>query len=580
MTKARKKYQQTEHARPTSYPGRRIFVLVILGLAYVGLVCGSVYRQVFETVFLQEEGEKRYLHKLTVNTGRGMITDRQGEPLAISTPVKTATANPMQLSTDTEQIAEMAKVLQMDKGKLMQKLGSNRGFVYLKRHMLDPQQADAMTQLSKHITGLDVETEYHRYYPSGEVTTHVVGYTNIDDLGQEGMERAYENWLKGLPGEQLVIRDGKEQVLERVENINSPKPGSDLVLSIDRRVQYLAYRELKKAVVKQRARSGSMVILDPKTGEVLAMVNYPSYNPNKDRRNINGRLRNRAITDVFEPGSTMKPFAVAAAIEQGTFKPDTPIDTNPGYLRVGRHLVKDHRNYGMLDVAGVLRKSSNVGVTKIVLTLQPEVMWNFYTKLGIGEATEANFPGEASGYLPHFSDWSEFEQATHSFGYGLSVNTLQLARAYATLANGGVRLPVSLLKLQQPPAEGVRVMRQSTARTVMDMLETVVSKEGTAPQAAISGYRVAGKTGTAKKSVAGGYADDKYLSLFVGMAPASNPRLVAAVTIDEPGGDEYYGGLVAAPVFSKVMGDTLRILNIPPDGQLDKKLLIATGRQL
>jgi cell division protein FtsI (penicillin-binding protein 3) len=365
-----------------------------------------------------------------------------------------------------------------------------------------------------------------------------------------------------------VIKDGKGHVVEDVENINSPKPGSDLVLSIDRRLQFLAYRELKAAVVKHRARSGSAVILDARTGEILAMVNRPSFNPNPNakRSNRNGSFRNRAVTDVFEPGSTIKPFAVAAAMQYGEFKPDTPIDVRPGLMRVGRYLVRDHRNYGLIDVATVLKKSSNVGVSKIALTLQPETQWDFYRKLGFGIPTDTLFPGESSGRLPHFSGWSHFEQATLSFGYGLSVTPLQLARAYAVLANEGVMLPLTLLKRKQGEVpQGQRVMRASVARAVVTMLEAVVSREGTAPLAAVPGYRVSGKTGTAKKSVAGGYADDKYLSLFAGLAPASNPRLVMVVMINEPGGKEYYGGLVAAPVFSKVMSDALRILNIPPD---------------
>jgi cell division protein FtsI (penicillin-binding protein 3) len=550
-----------------------LFVLGVLACAFCALIWRSIDRQVFETAFLQEQGELRYLRTMHVDAGRGMITDRNGEPLAISTPLKTVTANPRQLSATREAIGSLASLLNLDPDHLQRLLASNKGFVYVKRQ-ITPELAKRVEQLE--LGGLDFQTEYHRFYPSGEVAAHILGFTDIDDRGREGLELAYNDSLSGTQGAKRVIKDGKGHVVEDVENISSPKPGNQLVLSIDRRLQFLAYRELKAAVAKQRARSGSAVILDAKTGEILAMVNRPSYNPNGERSNRNGNLRNRSVTDVFEPGSTIKPFAVAAAMEFGKFQPDTPIDVRPGQLRVGRNLVRDHHNYGLIDVATVLKKSSNVGVSKIALTLTPETMWNFYTKLGFGVTTATQFPGESNGRLPHFSEWSAFEQATLSFGYGLSVTPLQLARAYAVLANDGVSLPVTLLKRAQGEIpKGERVMRGSVARTVVKMLEAVVARDGTAPLAAVPGYRVAGKTGTAKKSIAGGYADDKYLSLFVGIAPASDPRLVMAVMINEPGGEDYYGGKVAAPVFSKVMGDALRILNIPPDDELFERPRLA-----
>jgi cell division protein FtsI (penicillin-binding protein 3) len=572
----KRKAQQAEVVRQPSYRARRYTVLAVLALAYVSLMIQSVDRQVFETAFLQEQGERRYLRTMNVSASRGMITDRNGEPLSISTPVKSVVANPRVVKGDNQTIGALASILNLNPDRLRRQLSSDRSFVYLKRR-INPDQADKVAALD--IKGLDLQSEYRRFYPSGEVMSHIVGFTNIDDQGQEGMELAYDQWLTGTDGAKRVIKDGSGRVVNQVENIQSPAPGKDLTLSIDRRLQFLAYRELKAAVAKHRAKSGSVVILDAQNGEILAMVNSPAYNPNalQDRRS--SKLRNRAVTDVFEPGSTIKPFAVAAAMEQGKFGPTTPIDVSPGYLKVGRYLVRDHRNYGMIDVATVLRKSSNVGASKIALSMPPESLWQLYDKLGFGASPETLFPGESSGRLPHFSDWSSFEQATLSFGYGLSVTPLQLARAYAVLANDGERLPVSLLKLDEQPV-GERVLRQSTARSVVSMLESVVSSEGSAPLAAVPGYRVAGKTGTAKKSVAGGYAEDRYLSLFVGMAPATRPRLVMAVFVDEPRGEEYYGGAVAGPVFSKVMSGALRLMNIPPDKPWhEDKLMARLGEQ-
>ncbi|MET0079646.1 MAG: penicillin-binding protein 2 [Candidatus Thiodiazotropha lotti] len=572
----KKKAQQAEIIRQPSYRARRFTVLAVLALAYVSLIWQSVDRQVFETAFLQEQGERRYLRTMKVSASRGMITDRNGEPLSISTPVKSVVANPRVVKSDNQTIGALASILDLNPDRLRRQLSSDRSFVYLKRR-INPDQAEKVAALE--IKGLDLQSEYRRFYPSGEVMSHIVGFTNIDDQGQEGMELAYDQWLSGTPGAKRVIKDGSGRVVNQVENIQSPAPGKDLTLSIDRRLQFLAYRELKAAVAKHRARSGSVVILDAQNGEILAMVNSPAYNPNdlQDRRS--SKLRNRSVTDVFEPGSTIKPFAVAAAMEQGKFRPTTPIDVSPGYMKVGRYLVRDHRNYGMIDVATVLRKSSNVGASKIALSMPPENLWQLYTKLGFGSSPESLFPGESSGRLPHFSDWSSFEQATLSFGYGLSVTPLQLARAYSVLANDGERLPVSLLKQDQQPV-GERVLRQSTARSVVAMLESVVSRDGSAPLAAVPGYRVAGKTGTAKKSVAGGYAEDKYLSLFVGMAPATRPRLVMAVFIDEPGGEEYYGGAVAGFLLSKVMSGALRLMNIPPDKPWhDDKLMARLGEQ-
>ncbi len=571
MAGSKKKRGHAEKIKVPSYKARRLFLLAVLAVAFGSLIWRSVDRQVFETAFLQQQGEKRYLKPMRVRASRGMITDRNGEPLAISTPVKSIFANPRKLKADSKTIGAIASILDLNPDRVRRLLASDRGFVYLKRRV-NPDVAQQVKALD--LEGIGLESEHRRFYPSGEVMAHMVGLTGIDDQGLEGMELAYNEWLSGVNGAKRVIMDGRRRVIKEVENIQSPRSGNDLVLSLDRRLQFLAYRELKKAVKAHKAVSGSAVILDAKSGEVLAMVNRPAYNPNGRRSNRRGSFRNRAVTDVFEPGSTVKPFVVAAALEQGRFKPDTPIDVTSGLLRVGRHLVKDSHDYGRIDVATVLSKSSNVGASKIALALKPEVMWKLYSQVGFGSSAESMFPGESSGRLPHFSDWSEFEQATLSFGYGLSVTPLQLAGAYAVLANDGVKLPVSLLKVSEL-SKGERIVRRSTARSVVHMLEAVVAKGGTAPLAAIPGYRVAGKTGTAKKSVAGGYAEDKYLSLFVGMAPASDPRLVMAVMINEPRGKDYYGGKVAAPVFAKVMSGALRLLNIPPDAPLVVTPLLA-----
>ena len=397
------------------------------------------------------------------------------------------------------------------------------------------------------------------------MTSHLLGFTNIDDKGQEGIELTYNDWLKGAEGAKRIIRDGKRRIIESLEDISLPVPGKDVVLSIDQRLQYLAYRELKKAVLQHQARSGSLVLLDTQTGEVLAMVNQPSFNPNSHKKLRGTVSRNRAITDIYEPGSTVKPFVVACALELGLYRADTMIDTTPGTMKVGRNIVRDIHNYGLLDVAHVLQKSSNVGVTKIALNVPSRKLWAFYNNLGFGQPLETGFPGEAHGRLPDYQGWDSFEQATLSFGYGISMSTVQLARGYLSIANDGVIPMVKLLRQNGLP-ETHRIMSKKSAVTIRSMLEQVVTREGTALKASIPGFRVAGKTGTVKKSGGiGGYADSLYLSLFAGMAPASKPRLVMVVMIDEPSSGEYYGGAVAAPVFSSVMEGALRQLNIAPD---------------
>jgi cell division protein FtsI (penicillin-binding protein 3) len=494
---------------------------------------------------------------------RGMILDRQGEPLAVSTQVESVWVNPRELVGVQEGITALARLLSLDRDHVQQLVATHAGreFVYLQRH-ISPALAEQVRAMDT--MGVFLQKEYKRYYPAGEVAAQVIGFTNIDDVGQEGLELAYGDWLRGEPGAKRVIKDGQRHTIEDVESIRRPRPGKDLSLSIDRRIQYLAYRELLAAMKEHDARSASAVVLDVRTGEILAMVNQPSYNPNNRQRLNRQTLRNRAVTDVFEPGSTMKPFIVACALADGPYTPETPVDTAPGWFRVGRNTVRDVHDYGLLDVAGVIRKSSNVGITKIALSLPAERIWSTLSGVGFGKATASGFPGEASGLLANYRTWKEFATATLAFGYGVSVTPLQLAQAYATLAAGGVRRPVTFLRQDAPP-EGRRVISRRIAQQVVGMLEQAAGPEGTAPAAQVTGYRVAGKTGTVHKSVAGGYAHDKYLSVFAGLAPASDPRLVMVVMVDEPGKGDYYGGLVAAPVFSRVMSGALRLMAIPPD---------------
>lgn len=581
--KRAEKVRKDSLAAAPRYRARRWVLLSLLIFAGSALIWRAVDQQIFETDFLKSEGQRRHLRIVEVPAHRGMITDRAGEPLAISTPVDSVWANPWVLAPERFALAPLAGVLGMKSGDLRQLLArrSDRSFVYLKRR-INPDRAEKLKAVldKHHIEGVDLQREYRRFYPSGEVFAHVVGFTDVDDRGQEGLELSYENWLRGIPGRKRVIRDGQARVVRDVESIQAPVTGRDLALSLDRRLQFLAYRELKAAVRHNKAKSGSAVILDAKTGEVLAMVNQPAYNPNRSKAGRRDRFRNRALTDVFEPGSTMKPFTVAAALESGRYEPTTLIDTRPGVIKVGRYKVRDDRDFGLIDVATIISKSSNVGASKIAMDLSGERLWSFFSSLGFGESADTGFPGEASGQLTPARRWAKIDQATLSFGYGLSVTPTQLAGAYAVIAADGVRRPVSLLRVDRPPQEE-RVMSRKTARAVRGMMQAVVSAEGTAPAAAVAGYRVAGKTGTVKKSISGGYADDRYMAIFAGMAPASDPRLVMVVMIDEPSAGQYYGGQVAAPVFSRVMAGALRLLNIAPDAlqQDDVRLAAAGGAQ-
>lgn len=558
---------KTYAKQTTSYLWRVTFVEGLILL--IGVVLGArvVFLHVADRDFLREQGDMRSIRKELIPTHRGMIMDRHGEPLAVSTPVVSIWANPKEMLTKPIDWAQLSSILEIDEKSLRKQIQTNaqKEFVYLKRQ-LAPDQADAI--LNKKNLGIYGQKEYRRYYPASDVTAQLLGFTNVDDEGQEGVELAYNEALQGEPGKKQVLKDRLGRIVKEVQEIKAPRPGKDIELSIDLRLQYLAYRSLKESVLEHNANSGSAVILDAKTGEILAMVNYPTYNPN-NRNKVNiSALRNSAVTDVFEPGSTMKPFTVAAALESGLFKPDTLIDTNPGQFQVGSTLVvKDHSNYGVIDVTTVITKSSNIGASKMALAMGGDVLRNMLSGAGLGKSTPVGFPGERSGVLPNHEKWKPVETATMSYGYGISVTPLQLAQAYLTFANHGQRPEVTLLKRKE--ADKVlseKVMSPAIADEVLRMMETVTHQGGTATRAAIPAYRVAGKTGTAHKlSDSGGYAGDRYLAFFAGLVPVSNPAIVSVVMIDDPKGEHYYGGEVAAPVFSKVIGSTLRLMNIAPD---------------
>lgn len=540
---------------------RRRTLLIVVLLGFAVLLGRGVYLQGMHKAFLQQKGDARYSRAMTLSAHRGMITDRYGEPLAISTPVESIWASPPDIKMNPEQLKKLARLLSLKPDDVSKKLVNNeREFVYLKRR-ISPELAGQVMRLE--IPGVFMQREYRRYYPAAEVSAHLVGFTGVDDNGQEGCELAYQSWLSGKPGSRRVIKDRQGHIVEDLEAVKVPQDGHDLTLSIDRKIQYLAYRELAHAVEEHKAKAGAAIVLDAKTGEILAMVNLPTYNPNNPV-NMIGRSRNRAIVDTFEPGSTLKPFTAAAVLEAGTFRANTPIETEPGWLRIGSAIIHDAHPQGMLTVAGVIQKSSNVGAAKMALTLKPQYLWSVFNQMGFGSPTHIGFPGEASGKLRPYKTWRPIEQATMAYGHGISLSLLQLARAYGAFANDGELRPVSLLKLKEPPV-GQQVFSAQTAHSIKDMLELVVQPGGTAPRAQILGYRVAGKTGTAHKQDVGGYQADRYVSSFVGMAPASNPRLIMAVMIDEPSDGQYYGGTVAAPVFSTVMAGALRMLAVPQD---------------
>jgi cell division protein FtsI (penicillin-binding protein 3) len=541
---------------------RSRFLLVLAIGAFVLLAGRAFYLQGMNNGFLQAKGEARYGRVIDMPASRGQVRDRNGQALAISTAVESIWVSPEDVEIDEHQVTALARALALPPAEIHQKLDrKDRQFVFLKRQ-ISPEQAAKVMALR--IPGVFQQREYRRYYPAGEVMAHVVGFTGMEDNGQEGIELAADSRLAGVPGSRRVIKDRKGRIVEDVQAVRAPRDGAEVTLAIDQRLQFIAHRELKSAVEANRAKGGSAVILDARTGEVLALVNQPDYNPN-NRANVTGaQTRNRSVTDLFEPGSTMKPFPVAAALESGIVTADTMIQTAPGTMTIGGWTISDSHPNGTLSVAQVIQKSSNVGAAKIMLAMPPERMGTLYRELGFGAPPQTGFPGEAKGVIRPWNKWKPIEQATMAYGHGMSVSLLQLARAYTVFTNDGQLLPLSLVKREALPI-GKPVFRAGTVHELTRMMEMAVMPGGTAPRAQVPGYRVAGKTGTAHKAEGGGYAEHKYVSSFVGFGPVSDPRFIVAVMIDEPAGAKYYGGDIGAPVFSAVMGATLRMMAVAPD---------------
>lgn len=556
-------------------PWRFYLLLTIILMVIAGLALRVVDLTVIKRGFLQHQGNVRAIRAVNTPAFRGMITDRNGYPLAVSTEVYSIWMNPQDFVSSPQYIKMLSQLLAIPTEHFQDILNQNKKkpheFVYLKR-AINPILATQVKNLQ--IPGIHLQEEYKRYYPEGEVAAHVVGFTNVDDKGQEGLELTYNDWLSGVSGKKLVVKDRMGRSIANLQTVQLEKPGKDLVLAMDKRIQYLAYRELMQGVQKNIAASGTVIVVDVKTGEVLAMVNQPSFNPNNRPAHQEEVYRNRAVTDTFEPGSTIKAFSIASGLDSGRFTPNTMIETSPGWMRVDRRIVRDEHNNGVLSLAQVLQLSSNVGVTKMILSLKPDQLWNILHKMGFGEITGLGFPGEQSGSLVKRPKWAPFTLATLSFGYGISVTPVQLAEAYSIFANEGMKIPLSLLKLDKPPV-GERVMNPKIAKQMLELLEGVTTaKRGTGEFARVPGYRVAGKTGTAVMAGLHGYQKHHYTTTFIGIAPVSKPRLLVAVIIHDPKGKQYYATFVAAPVFEKIMEGALRILNVAPDdvGSLEKKI--------
>ncbi len=552
-----------KHKAVSCYLTRRHVVLAAIFMLAAALIGRAAFLQLYQKDFLQEEGNDRAMRTLSVPALRGMILDRNGEVLAVSSPVTSIWADPKVLMTYQAYFPQIADALQVPFQEfltLMQGKKDKR-FVWLKRQ-LSPVDASKILRLN--IPGIYSEREYRRFYADAEVTSHLLGFTDVDDQGQEGIERSYNSWLTGVTGKKRVLRDRRNRIIEEIETVTEAEDGKNLTLTIDRRLQYIAYRALKAAVLKHNAEGGTLVLADARTGDILAMVNQPAGNPNDRTQRKAALLKNRALTDTFEPGSTVKPFVIAVGLETGKWHPNSMIETSPGRYNVGKNIVRDIHNYGLMDVTTVMTKSSNIGVTKIAQSYKPELLWSFYHQLGIGQKSELNYPGEQPGFLSHYSKWkSPFEYATKTFGYGLTSNAVEIAQAYSVLANDGIKKPLRLVK-DQPVSEPVRILSAKTTQIVVEMMETVVTK-GSGKRAAIAGFRAAGKSGTARKVINGKYSPNVHRGFFAGLAPVSDPRYVLVVMIDEPKSGEYYGGLVAAPVFAEVMGGALRLLGVEPD---------------
>lgn len=543
---------------------RSRLVLFLMFVAFVALIGRALWLQRMNTDFLQKQGATRYARTLELPATRGKIVDRNGQVLASSIPVKAVWAIPEDvLNAPSEKIKKLADLLEMSETELRKKLDSDRQFVYLKRQV-EHEISEKIVALG--IPGIETRKEYKRYYPEGEVMAHVVGFTNVEDLGQEGIELASEKNLAGRTGSRRVIKDRLGRIIEDIESVREPHDGKDLTLSIDSKIQYIAYTHLKEALEKHKAKAGGAVVLDAQTGEILALVNLPTYNPNNRSVLTGAQLRNRVITDTFEPGSTMKPFTVALALETGRVTPETQIQTAPGTMTIGTATIHDAHKQGVLSVAQVIQKSSNIGTVKMALQMPPQEMWEMFTTLGFGQQPKIGFPGAVAGRLRNYKSWRPIEQATISYGHGVSVSLLQMARAYTIFARNGDTIPLTLLRSEAAPV-GHQVISEKTAQQVRMMLETVTQPGGTATQARIPGYRVAGKTGTAHK-IEGGHYVNKYVGDFVGFAPVSNPRVIVAVMIDEPTAGGYYGGTVAAPVFAAITSNVLRLMNVAPDSSV------------
>ena len=559
----------------SGYTGRKWLLLALFSLAATAVACRVFYLQILNKDFLIDQGDARAIRSVEIPAYRGTITDRNGEPVAVSTPVASIWAAPGKVLDSGADLGQLANLLDTSVEEIRRFMTDrqDRNFVFMKRHVL-PDTARQVRDLR--IPGINIDKEYKRYYPIGEVASHLIGFTDIDDVGQEGIELAFDDWLRGEPGKKRVLKDLYGSIVKDIENISQPVPGRSLTLALDQRLQYLAYRELQTAVLRNKARGGMLLLLGVRTGEVLALAVQPPFNPNNRADFKGNQYRNRVVTDVFEPGSTIKPFTITAALMSGLYQPETTVDTAPGKLTIGRYSISDLNNYGTLSISDVIRKSSNVGTTKVALSLGPERLWKLHHNIGFGSPTMSGYPGEVPGTLTDYADWSSLDLATVSYGYGISVTTMQLAQAYSVIATGGLLYPISFQKVSTTPAPR-RVIPEMVAFEVNRMMRTVIGPGGSGRRAAVEGYHIAGKTGTVHKTSESGYEEDRYTSLFAGFAPATEPRLVLVVVIDDPGAGQYFGGQVAAPVFSRVMQGALRILNIPPDNLigLKKQALLA-----